>query len=258
MESIPVSFWITLLIFLFSLWQAFDDHGESWKNFKASLETGWPKWKHFWKTVRIWAFIALSAWALPVTYSESKSAAKEVGMLKAETPLNRRVTDISASARINVLTPDGFSFTQGRDFDTWVDLLESTNNAAPRTLNLGSFGILYAHDSLVGTSTSATGTNSWCAIEFRPDRTFRGPQEGMVIATMQPVTVAHLVSNINSLQFRVRYIPRDTEIIGGDAEVLINGVISKRFIIYPQKSDSHHPDVGGFVFYATNSPLQSF
>ena len=164
-------------------------------------------------------------------------------------PLNRPISDISASATILMRTKETGLPPFGPQPDSTVGLLENgIGDRIPRTVFLGGFQTLLEESAQGFTQSDSTGSYVGYSIQFRADRLFSSsPQNGFVLADYSPITPKHILSKIETLAFHVVFIPKDAEIVSGSAEILINGTFRKEFQIFNQKLGAS----GGF--YATNT-----
>jgi hypothetical protein len=168
-------------------------------------------------------------------------------------PLNQPISDISASVTIMMRTKETGLPPSGPQPENWMELLEKDmGDKAPRAVFWGGFQRLLEDNAQGFTSSDSSGSQVGYSIQFRADRLFASsPQNGFVLADQSPTTPKHILSKIETLAFHVVYIPKDAEIVGGSAEVLVNGTFRKEFKIFSQKPATNVSAPG--VFYATNA-----
>jgi hypothetical protein len=162
-------------------------------------------------------------------------------------PLNQPVSDISASATIIMKTESIAKPPFGSHPNSWVELAENAiGEKTQRTLFLNEFSRLLQESADGYFRSDANGSNLVYTIQFRADRFFSpSPMNGFILADRSPMTPRHVLSKIKTLSFKLGFLPEDAEIVGGAAEILINGAFRKQFYFFRQRS--------GGLLYATNA-----
>lgn len=91
-------------------------------------------------------------------------------------------------------------------------------------------------------------------LRFRPDKMVF---LGLKTPESTNPTPKLIIDRIQALRIHVDFIPRDSEIVGESAELIINGSIRKEFRILRQTNDPFlgglNPNDNGIFNYATNS-----
>jgi hypothetical protein len=77
-----------------------------------------------------------------------------------------------------------------------------------------------------------------------------------------PQKVKSIIDKVKILEIDLKFIPHNSDFLGGDAKVLVNGNVQLDFDILPQKAFPHFPGLGdspgdsGFTMIATNATLK--
>lgn len=165
-------------------------------------------------------------------------------------PLNRPASDISAV--VTIISKSTFDMTN--NIRRVPGTLSLCNNS--RNLNGFIFSPLFCDEfPLRGTGSVRDQTGhdqfGYCyEAKFREDSSFESWDDPQ---THPPVKV--ILDNTIMLRIFTLSIPHDAEIVGGWAEITVNGTFRKNFKILPQKTAPI--SIGqsvGFTFYATNDP----
>jgi hypothetical protein len=175
---------------------------------------------------------------------ESRALKRQID---AANPINLPVTEMRGRMLIHLKGPSDGSPQSGHLWDSWIELNESNmDTTKPRTLHLGSFNTLYAKDVQAFTTTSDGPVAHGYSFSFEVDSYVPSFTEGYTIPDQRPVTPEILTNRITNLGCKMSFIPPESEITGGEAQITVNGTFKKRFRIPAQKStkDSY--------FYATN------
>lgn len=196
-------------------------------------------------------------------------------------PLNQPVSDVSAVVRIK-LAGTNFIELSSRDsswiadLNIWQDeawISEQFKKKTPITIGLNEFGSFMAGKDDVSrvdySHMFASQKNGYMEREiahgyilhFHTDES-----DGLVpfvpVFRTTPIKVRSIIDGVKSLRINADFIPNDAELLGGDAEILINGNIRMDFDILPQKA--FPPPIGlgrvgnpGFTMIATNATLKN-
>jgi len=216
---------------------------EDFRLSKAKRKSGW--------------LILMSGIALEVMFGLAH-AYKDVRQINTIDPLNRNVAEISANV---ILKLEGTNFEHFDDpftprLDNWVTLMENATNEA--NFSAGSISVLMAEDVLPFVSSKqldGTPVSRGYVIRYveNPMDVFEKKGEAK---ESRPV-VGDVVEKVNLLRISPAFIPKEQKIIGGSATLTINGLIRKRFVVYPQATDDAflklNPNWKSLVFLATNS-----
>lgn len=160
---------------------------------------------------------------------------------------NLPVSDISGTVNVEVAGRLGEHPTMfaGIDFESYVILMES--NSPPNTLSFGAFQALYVTGTVGAHETTSTGpTTHGYSMNLRRDLGASGSV--VVIRDGSPATSGIVMDRVNWVQLKLHFVPPQSEVLSGTAEILINGIFKKAFSIPAQICSSN-----GF-FYGTNSP----
>src|SRR5262249_53904514 len=132
-----------------------------------------------------------------------------------------------------------------------VDLLEKDiNDKREITVVLNGFQSL-AMDGMgerSEVSGDPKGTYQVMTIQFHPNHLFGLPVNGFTIADHSPLTAKHVLDKIRVLAFHLAFFPRDAQVIGESAKIVINGTFNKQFQIVPSTNSAG-------VFYAKSSDV---
>lgn len=183
----------------------------------------------------------------------SNVAALEFRLIEASSnlvkidPLNQPISDISASVTVYMRTTEtGPPQTRpGPQPQNCLVLLEKMNiqNEAlgtNRVLCLAGFQCLLLDGAEGFRHFGDTGPAVAYSIHFRTDRlSSSSPRTGYALADHSPITPKHILSNIEALEFDLDFIPRDAELVGGSAEILINATFRKQFQLVSMKPETN-------------------
>lgn len=203
-----------------------------------------------------WGVVAELILGFTLTVVEGIGSMKTANEIAKNSPLNQQVSDVSINAVLNV--KGEYAPFLGEELSTWVTLNERNNmgSGVLNTLYLGGFSTLYSGKIQAGEHQETGNNYKTYSIQFLPERRFGTPQNGFVIADRSPLTPELMLENITALMLHVNFISQDAEVVGGSAEIIINGTFRKTFQIYPQKSDEaftkQNPSFKGAFLWATN------
>jgi hypothetical protein len=192
-----------------------------------------------------------------LAYKDQREMNRAAADIAKNNPVNLQVSDIFLSMTVNVAGKrDGIPLEM-EQLESSVELLET--NITMRSLYFGNFQILTGGNALSFDHLEAGTNNNYhgYTMEFRPNRLGPTGGSGYVITDRSPLTPKHILDRIKALRFHLVFVPNDSEVISGSAEMVINGTFHKTFEILRQKTDKEmsgwNPDVKGFFLYATNS-----
>ena len=170
-------------------------------------------------------------------------------------PSNLPVSDVSATATIDVA---GTNFNEvpvdSLVVDTSLELLEKDIRIS--TLNLPELiaNEVRRYNHIEFASHKVTYHGYVAKFYENPLRIDPNAELGPWPAAP---TVKRAMDEIRTLRIYAPFIPKDADVMGGTAEIIINGSFRKKFQIYKQKTDKDmstwNPDLKGFFLFATNS-----
>jgi|ERR1700722_9488606 len=244
------------LVVLRGLWLEGYSHPESFKD----IEEQRGHHKREGKGIK-WVFwgVALEVLvAFGMTFKEGWEAHKTAIEIARNSPFNQEISDITINAVFNVKNSNVPYL--GNELATWVSLSERgpRNSNSPVFMTLGDFGLLCSETIRQGTHQEIGNDYTIYSIQFRPLRQFTIPSGGFEITNRQPVTAHMVLDRIHALMFHIEFLPKNSEIVGGGAEMVINGTFRTTFNVYPQKSDEvacNHIPGDGACLWATNGVI---
>lgn len=98
---------------------------------------------------------------------------------------------------------------------------------------------------------------------FNSDPQYGGLVPFLPVLKTTPQIVKYITDNVRFLVIDAKFIPHNAELLGGEAEILINGNVRLDFDILPQKAYPIFPGLGdspgdsGFTMIATNATLRT-
>ncbi len=193
--------------------------------------------------------------AAVLAIKEGWNATQTAKMIANNDPFNKPISSIAASMHFKLKPTSRNDAPSEPQSATMIEFLEEDINR--RTLNLGKFGVLYAHEVTPFEHTGNGIHDSGLVIELRVSPFNEADFVGSVIENNQPITPRLFMDRIRAFQCYLTFIKKESQILDGTAEVVINGTFRKEFQIYSQKTFKELSDWrtngNGSYFYATNS-----
>lgn len=218
------------------------------------------KWSKRMVEVGAWLVIAGIVFEIGVAVWTASDAWETRQMAIKNDPNNLPVSDISATVVVKL---EGTNFERINEtfdlrLDNWVTLLDNKTNVP--TLNLGNMGSLMAEDVLPFINSnfqdrSVVSHGYVMKYVENPLNAF-DTETQLPIPEHRPVA-KYVLEKVRFLRIIPSFIPKNTQVIGGEAWLTINGTLRRKFIIYRQGMDTNfqewNPNFKSLVFLATNS-----
>lgn len=226
----------------------------------APDEKSYTDFHHFRRAKRGWVILMLGISmevivAAALAIKEGWDATQTAKVIAENDPLSKPVSSIVANMHLRLKPMSRSDAPAEAQSATMIEFLEE--GMGRRTMNLGRFGVLYAHSVTPFEQTGNEIHNAGLVIELRVSPFNETGFVGSVIENSQPITPRLFMDRIRAIRCYLTFIKKDSKILDGTAEVLINGTFRKEFQIYSQKSFKELSDWrtngNGSYFYATNS-----